>query len=457
MITTLFYPLSRLVRTFLFIAVAQLLFCGSLVSAPLEITVGDTKERPLQHAAERIHISQSGIVDLFMPEKKKLSIHGINAGITTVTIEYANDKVEEMAVMVLSKKGASAEVIRDYVQKNLGGIDSLSFEIIPASSKTAQDKVAIAGAADMRYRPLVHSVSSLFPERIENKVQYKDSTVEETATFLKRALQSEKNVQISMTDDDKIQLQGKVDAERYPAYKQLVNSFSNVVKDSVKEVETAGEKQKKKEDRWENMMIQVDVEVVEVNLNEMRAVGVEWLDDSNTLAISADASGSGDPFEFGSFSYSSSLNAENLKVTLQALANEGYGTILANPRLKVRNGEQASFVVGGGSAHCVHDVRHLIGGIQEFWHPVKNDSAHIGQESHHARPKCDRKHPEFFQCRERQSRYRQERRPYQSDDPGRRILCPCRSNRAYGRRKRDKSAFAWRSAIGGCSFHQHEP
>lgn len=313
-----------------------------LAAAPIVLKAGQTHDYSLKQTAERIHIRQGGIVDLFMPNAKTLSIHGLRSGGTALDIEYVNDQIERLSVLVTPEQLSDAQTVKAYLQQQLKGVGKLEFTVKKASDPTARDKVVISGQADTRYKGLIAQVSGLFPEMIESQVEYDNATVAETELFLKKALASFPDVKLALTGKDKIEITGRIEREGYAYYRKIIGPFSDVVVDKVTSY-VSKEDAAKKQGLY-SPMVQIDVEVVEVSLNKVRQLGVNWFDDSNTVGLNATLTGSGDPFNF---TYSSSLAAENLRVRLQALANDGDASILANPRLKVRSGEQASFVVGG--------------------------------------------------------------------------------------------------------------
>jgi pilus assembly protein CpaC len=96
--------------------------------------------------------------------------------------------------------------------------------------------------------------------------------------------------------------------------------------------------------------VNVEVRIAEINRNVDRQLGIRW----NAFGISSDGDfqygfvGGGNPISGSSRATIGYTGPRlNIDVVLEALADEGLVTILAEPNLTARSGESASFLAGG--------------------------------------------------------------------------------------------------------------
>jgi pilus assembly protein CpaC len=96
--------------------------------------------------------------------------------------------------------------------------------------------------------------------------------------------------------------------------------------------------------------VNVEVRIAEINRNVDRQLGIRW----NAFGVSSDGDfqfgfvGGGAPVVGGSRATVGYTGTRlNIDVVLEALADEGLVTILAEPNLTARSGESASFLAGG--------------------------------------------------------------------------------------------------------------
>lgn len=98
-----------------------------------------------------------------------------------------------------------------------------------------------------------------------------------------------------------------------------------------------------------NDLIEINAQISEVNASSLKNLGFDWgSGETSELAVRYDENfpnldGSfGDLFQIGNFSRVHALN-----VTLNLLEDKGEAKTLSRPKIVVKNGEEASFLVGG--------------------------------------------------------------------------------------------------------------
>ncbi len=131
--------------------------------------------------------------------------------------------------------------------------------------------------------------------------------------------------------EGKVVLTGELTKEDKKEYDKIVEPFYDDIIDLVKE--------KRKKD-----LIEVDVEVTQLDTTLAKELGFEWPETSLKYEEKMPVfDGSvGDFFKIGDFSRTSQLLS-----IVHALLQEGKAKILSNPRIVVKDGEKASFLVGG--------------------------------------------------------------------------------------------------------------
>lgn len=90
-------------------------------------------------------------------------------------------------------------------------------------------------------------------------------------------------------------------------------------------------------------LIEIEAQISELNTSLTESLGIDWTSSVAYRETVPTFDGSlGDLFKIGDFTRSTQLVA-----TVNALITEGKGRVLSRPKLVVKNGEQASFLVGG--------------------------------------------------------------------------------------------------------------
>ncbi len=141
--------------------------------------------------------------------------------------------------------------------------------------------------------------------------------------------------------EGKVLLTGTVPADKKEGLNTAIEQFSGNVINMIKIEEN--------ED-----LIQIDMQITELSTTLSKALGVDWTT-GTTAGVGAflfqengvnQPSVTGrqmDAFKIGDFNRSSGL----LTAKINALVSEGKGHVLSKPRLVVKNGKEATFIVGG--------------------------------------------------------------------------------------------------------------
>lgn len=140
--------------------------------------------------------------------------------------------------------------------------------------------------------------------------------------------------------EGKVIITGYVNEDRRSQFDKIVAPFSEEIINLSEEEDQAS-------------LIQIDMQIAELNTTVSRNIGISWAsqgtgDASPTLVFNyAEALPSfdgspGDWFKIGDFTRQNGLQS-----IINALIEEGKGRVLSRPKLVVKSGEQAAFLVGG--------------------------------------------------------------------------------------------------------------
>ncbi|MBI5416114.1 MAG: TonB family protein [Candidatus Omnitrophica bacterium] len=136
--------------------------------------------------------------------------------------------------------------------------------------------------------------------------------------------------------EGKVVASGYIPKEKKERFDQIIGTFSQDVFNLVK-------------DEGIDDLIQIDVQITELSTTLSKSLGINWTTgtgDSLSFAYPETLPGTdgslGDLFKIGDFNRTSALLA-----TVSALIAEGKARVLSQPKLVVKSGEEASFLVGG--------------------------------------------------------------------------------------------------------------
>ncbi|MDD3374201.1 MAG: TonB family protein [Candidatus Omnitrophica bacterium] len=136
--------------------------------------------------------------------------------------------------------------------------------------------------------------------------------------------------------EGKIVVSGELDDAKKKEFDGMVEPFSDSIVNLVKERE-------KKE------LIEIDIQISEINTTVTKNLGIEWTNSEGGGSLEYDETlptfnpnAPTDFFKIGDFARTTAL-----KATINALITEGEGKVLSRPRIVMKSGEEASFLVGG--------------------------------------------------------------------------------------------------------------
>lgn len=325
--------------------VCSLFLISGLNAGSIELRVGEEKDVKLANTAKRINISKKGVADLFMPEPTVLALRGVNPGVTLLVIEYDNHQFEELGVVVSPSQATPTESILKYLKSEFSSFDGLMYRVELASDKTKTDKIIISGNARPRDEGYIRRIIGLFPEIIQLKIIFTDQRDIDLASYLKQSFKNLPGVIIAIKNS-KVSISGKITEQDRKFYDEVTKSFKGDLVSTVEIVPDESIPTSEAQPK-ELPTVQVDIQVVEVNLSKAREMGIRWFPGGVPIRASSTVSGSGDITDPKHISTTFAYGISGLDIEFKALIESGVGSILATPKLKVRSGSTASFVVGG--------------------------------------------------------------------------------------------------------------
>jgi Flp pilus assembly secretin CpaC len=296
---------------------------GAAEDAVITVVVGESATHPLKAPANRINVGSRGIVSLYMPEPESLSIKGSASGFTYLTIQYPDGTIEQLAVRVLAAPLEVVARLTNELTRNLASVPGVKV-------KQSEDKIRLTGTTDSKGMAYVEQLTGMFEGIVVNEVRVskrqRRGRRKSTSDKLAEYLVDEKDLKITQVEG-KTFLRGVVDQKNQAYYEQIVSMFEKDVVDLV-------------EFRSEYDSVQVDVQVVEVQREKSKDLGIEWFS-GGPWQISGDASAGSDDGLVGM------VTLETVTLKLIALSKEGKARFLATPKLVVQSGKEASLLVGG--------------------------------------------------------------------------------------------------------------
>ncbi len=131
--------------------------------------------------------------------------------------------------------------------------------------------------------------------------------------------------------EGKIIATGEVSPTDLLEFERIIDPFFMVVMNLVKQEST-------------NDLVQIDAQITELTGTYSETLGIDWTDalTYNETVPSGHIENFGNIFKLGDFARSTAI-----QTTLNALVNEGKARVLSRPKLVVRSGRDANFLVGG--------------------------------------------------------------------------------------------------------------
>ncbi len=102
-----------------------------------------------------------------------------------------------------------------------------------------------------------------------------------------------------------------------------------------------------------NDLVQVDVQLAELNATASKSIGLDWVDQINITeglpgkGLVDSTAQSSIPFADSIFKVAKLRRTTSVSAVINAVVEEGKGRVLSKPKLVVKSGKEASFLVGG--------------------------------------------------------------------------------------------------------------
>jgi len=133
--------------------------------------------------------------------------------------------------------------------------------------------------------------------------------------------------------EGKVVVSGEIQKDKKSKLEEMLSSLGGNILNLVQE-------------RKEKDLVQIDAQVAELSTSATKSLGVDWSEGA-ALTFTETVPGTNidkpwDAFKLGQFKRTTAISN-----VLNALITEGKGRILSRPKLVVKSGEEASFLVGG--------------------------------------------------------------------------------------------------------------
>ncbi|MCF7916277.1 MAG: TonB family protein [Candidatus Omnitrophica bacterium] len=169
------------------------------------------------------------------------------------------------------------------------------------------------------------------------KKQYRINVISEDLPSLKKNLKEIIHQKLDLTNvtlrenksTGKIMLLGNVTQDQRNKIEQVIAPFAAKIEDLLVT-------------KKEQEMVEIDVQILELNKNDTKNLGVDWMDSLEITEAAPAASSS-----WKSLWQTGTWSRGNLSATLHMLIKEDKGKVLSRPKLLCLNGEEAKLLVGG--------------------------------------------------------------------------------------------------------------
>ncbi|MCF7869930.1 MAG: pilus assembly protein N-terminal domain-containing protein, partial [Candidatus Omnitrophica bacterium] len=170
-----------------------------------------------------------------------------------------------------------------------------------------------------------------------SKKEFRINVISEDLPALKKKLKEIIHTKLRITDvilnenksTGKIMLLGTIVQSERDKIEQILAPFADKIEDLLIT-------------KKEQEMVEIDVQILEINKDDTKNLGVDWMDNVS-LAESAPAASR----SWKSLWQTGTWSRGNLSATLHMLIKEDKGRILSRPKLLCLNGEEAELLVGG--------------------------------------------------------------------------------------------------------------
>ena len=273
----------------------------------------------------RIALGDPSIAEVKTIGNNQVLIIGQNEGKTTLLIWKSSG--QRVSYLIAVRRQDPNEIISE-IKKLLGEIEGVSVRMVG-------DRIYLDGQAyTTQDADRIDQVVSLYPN-VKSFVKIAPNAKKLVAQNLNAAFQKAglKNVQANVVGST-IFLEGSVESQQDLQKAELI---TKAIGEKVENLLVVGIKR----------MILSEVQFVEIRRNSRDRYGIRYPTDiTGTVSASASISQELFPGTFGSGSSTVALQASS-EFSVGFQANDGYGRLLAQPKLVCASGEKAEFLAGG--------------------------------------------------------------------------------------------------------------
>lgn len=307
----------------------------------ITLSSGEKTTVELAGAPDRVDIGKSGIVDILMPHPRVIELTGTSPGSTTIVVELEDGSASRYTVAVKPVGYRQMKLLADHIRGRLNQINQLDYQVY-------DEKIHISGRVLVDQKDYFNRSVSLFENYIENKVVFYEKQQEETVGKL-----------ANVTDLGSV-------GDQKPMPEVIANKEhdnSTQLSDEIKR-------------KCEAPTVQIDVQIIEVDLGKVKRMGVQWFSGNTPWVASTGVSSSlgynsnqtskttTTVSSTGNVTTTSETkeknkdmslpltshaegNLKNISASFIALQDKGVAQLLSTPKLTVRSGDSANFLVGG--------------------------------------------------------------------------------------------------------------
>ena len=317
---------TRLMRRALFLAFALTLTTPAWAQEDTTIALGVGTQKVINvPGIARIAVGDPAIADIKTLGNSQILIIGQGEGRTTLLIWKGNGT--RLSYLISVRKKDPNEIIEE-IKKLLGDREGITVRMVG-------DRIYLDGYAyTTEDHERVEQIVSLYPS-VKSFVKVAPNAKKLVANNLNAALQRAglKNVQANVIGTT-IFLEGSVESQ---ADKDKADLLTKAIGEKVENLIVIGIKR----------MVLTEVQFVEIRRSSTDNIGIKYPLDlsgnaSATLSLSKGITPDTPPIV--DFNLSNSLRSD---AAFQIIFNDGYGRLLAQPKLVCASGEKAEFLAGG--------------------------------------------------------------------------------------------------------------
>ncbi len=320
--------MTRFVKTPALFIAAALFFCTTAQAqegTSLSLGVGTQKVITIPGGISRIAVGDPSVADVKTIGNSQILIIGSGAGKTTLLVWKGNG--QRISYLVSVRTQDPNEVISE-IKKLLGDIEGVSVRMVG-------DRIYLDGQAyTTQDADRIDQVVGLYPN-VKSFVKIAPNAKKLVAQNLNAAFQKAglKNVSANVVGAT-IFLEGSVESQQDLQKAELI---TKAIGEKVENLLVVGIKR----------MILSEVQFVEIRRNSKDRYGIKYPTDiGGTASISAVINKDLFPSTFSEGTSGLQFNARS-ETSIGFQANDGYGRLLAQPKLVCASGEKAEFLAGG--------------------------------------------------------------------------------------------------------------